>query len=76
MLKKQQTFESSVNDYLFIFKQNIIYLNSMKNRITRKELENKLSDLVTSLSINLYSYIQQDNEVNLVYEQMAKNKER
>lgn len=73
---KQETFETSVDNYLFIFKQNIIYLNSMKNRITRKELENKLSDLVTSLSINLYSYMQQDNEVNLVHEQMAKNKER
>lgn len=73
---KQHTFETSVDDYLFMFKQNIIYLNSMKNRITRKELENKLSDLVTSLSINLYSYMQQDNEVNLVHEQMAKNKER
>lgn len=73
---KQESFETSVDDYLFIFKQNIIYLNSMKNKITRKELENKLSDLVTALSINLYSYIQQDNEVNLVHEQMAKNKER
>ena len=71
---KQEKFETSVDNYLYIFRQNIIYLNSIKNKITRKELENKLSDLITSLSINLYSYMQ--DEVNLVYEQMAKNKER
>lgn len=71
---KQETFESSVDNYLYIFRQNIIYLNSIKNKIARKELENKLSDLVTSLSINLYSYMQ--DEENIVYEQMAKNKER
>lgn len=71
---KQETFESSVDNYLYIFRQNIIYLNSIKDKITRKELENKLSDLVTALSINLYSYMQ--DEENIVYEQMATNKKR
>lgn len=71
---KQEKFENSVDNYLYIFRQNIIYLNSIKDKITRKELENKLSDLVTALSINLYSYMQ--DEENIVYEQMATNKKR
>ena len=71
---KQEKFETSVDHYLYIFRQNIIYLNSIKDKITRKELENKLSDLVTALSINLYSYMQ--DEENIVYEQMATNKKR
>ena len=71
-----EEFEQKLNDNWELTKMNIKYLLHLKPQISKKEFENRFSNIITSLSLYIYSNIQELEQENIVYEKMATNKER
>lgn len=69
-------FEQKLNDNWELTKMNIKYLLNLKPQISKKEFENRFSNIMTSLSLCIYSNIQELEQENMIYEKMATNKER
>ena len=69
-------FEEKLNDNWELTKINIKYLLNLKPQISKKEFENRFSNIMTSLSLCIYSNIQELEQENMIYEKMATNKER
>ena len=71
-----EEFDGKLNDNWELTKMNINYLLNLKPKISKKEFENRFSNIMTSLSLYIYSSIQELEQENVVYEKMATNKER
>lgn len=71
-----EEFSNKLNDHWELVKMNLNYLLNLKSQISKKEFENRFSNIMTSLSLYIYSSLQELEQENVVYEKMAKNKER